>query len=197
MPKYDVFEDRIKAALLEQANEVAASEQLTCKVRQTLFGSQRRENPMKKVFSIKRALIIAAVVCCFAAVAAYAVGTIQKYYSQSSALPTYTAIPSAERLKSDIGFAPKIIADFSNGYSFRQATIAQVSGQDKNGNQVSSFKQLNAEYMSAGGRNMTLVLGGASRFLRDGCVELSGNRPEIPEARAEVCYGRLPNDPRR
>lgn len=111
---------------------------------------------MKKIFSVKKAVILAAVICCLATATVFASGTITQYFSSSSSKLTYTEIPTAKKLTSDIGYAPKIIGSFSNGYNFKGATIVNTSGQSDAGEHLSDFKALDTDYTSADGQAVNL-----------------------------------------
>lgn len=64
----------------------------------------------------------------------------------SDGTPDYVSVPSQETLHHDIGITPKIIEKFSNGYSFKDASIANSEDVDENGNSINFYKELSCDY---------------------------------------------------
>lgn len=102
------------------------------KLCQTLDGLEKERRTMKKV-SVKRGIIIAAAVSVFvigSAVTIATQGTARLIYGNSTSYPNYKEIPTAEKLEKDIGIAPKIVSEFSNGYEFNGAVKVNNSIED-------------------------------------------------------------------
>ena len=112
---------------------------------------------MKKIFSIKRVVILAAVICVLATATVFAAGGITHYTSSSYRGNAYTKIPSADKLSKDIGFTPKIIAAFSNGYAFKDAEPVGTNGQSEENQNLTSFKELSTTYCAPDGKSVTLT----------------------------------------
>lgn len=113
---------------------------------------------MKKIFTIKRVAIAVAAFCFIIPVTAFAVGHIDSYFSVSSSIPDYSEMPTTKDLAQDIGFVPKAIGTFTNGFSFKNATIVNTQGKDDNGNVVEKSKQIDYTYASSDGREITLAI---------------------------------------
>lgn len=89
----------------------------------TLDNLEVKEKGKMKKFTFKKGLIIAAAAVLILGSAAVATqGTTRVISSSSWAFPTYKEIPSAEKLEKDIGITPKVLPEFSNGYTFENAT---------------------------------------------------------------------------
>jgi len=150
LQKAGQFEEQIRESLREATDQVEASDLLRGRIRRALWINQK-EDSMKKV------LVLAAVVCCFVTATVFAAGTISSYVSVSSANPTYTTIPSDKKLNKDLGFSSKIPESFSNGFSFKEASISETAGKDDTGTDICKFKEMYTHYVSAEGQQVTLV----------------------------------------
>ena len=194
MPKNELLESCIRDSLTEAANQITASDMLKIKIHNKLSTQKFKENSMKKVFSVKKAVILAAVICCLATATVFASGTITQYFSSSSSNPTYTEIPTAKKLTSDIGYAPKIIGSFSNGYSFKGATIVSTSGQSDAGEHLSDFKALDTDYTSADGQTVTLSSNNSGTSVSSTKIDQATNYEGIDMNYSEQAYKFVPVD---
>lgn len=150
------FDCLIREALSERANQVNAPDPLKVRIHNELFYENNKEPHMKRVFSIKNVACIAAIICCLVTVTVFASGTFDHYVSKSSGNSVYTEMPSVETLQKDIGFAPKLIGSFSNGYSFKEASIYETAGASASNENLFQFKQLDADYASADGQLVSI-----------------------------------------
>jgi hypothetical protein len=97
----------------------------------TLDNLEVKEKGKMKKFTFKKGLIIAAAAVLVIGSAAIATqGTTRVVTGSSWAVPTYKEIPSAEKLEKDIGITPKILSEFSNGYTFDSATKVDNAIED-------------------------------------------------------------------
>ena len=97
----------------------------------TLDNLEVKEKGKMKKFTFKKGLIIAAAAVLVIGSAAIATqGTTRVVTGSSWAVPTYKEIPSAEKLEKDIGITPKVLSEFSNGYTFDSATKVDNAIED-------------------------------------------------------------------
>jgi len=157
MLKSGAFDSQIRDTLSEAADQIAASDLLKIRIKNSLSTQTIKEEPMKKIFSIKRVVILAAVICVLATATVFAAGGITHYTSSSYRGNAYTKIPSADKLSKDIGFTPKIIAAFSNGYAFKDAEPVGTNGQSEENQNLTSFKELSTTYCAPDGKSVTLT----------------------------------------
>lgn len=67
--------------------------------------------------------------------------------AQSSNIPSYNSVPTAETLQDDIGYLlPKILNNFSNGYTFDSGYIVENEDYSEDGRIFESYKSLNCHY---------------------------------------------------
>ena len=111
---------------------------------------ERKSNPMKskkKISLIAIAATLALGVTVFAAS-----GIVTTWFSSSSSNPEYKSLPSAEQVKSDIGYEPVLIDTFENGYTFKDGSVINNNLADESGNSVEKFKSVSFEYEKDGDR---------------------------------------------
>ena len=101
----------------------------------------------KKISLIAIAATLALGITAFAAS-----GIVTTWFSSSSSIPKYKSLPSAEQVKSDIGYEPVLIDTFENGYSFKDGSVINNNLADENGNSVGKFKSVSFRYEKDGDR---------------------------------------------
>ena len=125
------------------------------KVNETLSSlPEKEENEMKNLKPYKRGSMRKKIIIILAATmvigttvfAAGKAGKIQSIYGSSSAIPTYTTIPTVEQVKNDFKFNPKLVDKFDNGYTFADGYTDNQKGVDENGNTVKKTKSLDFTY---------------------------------------------------
>jgi hypothetical protein len=157
MPSTKLLEIRIKDTLANASNRVEASEQLSFKVKNAINQQTKKEDSiMKKRFTFKSAMIMAAVLC-LTTVTVFAATRVSSYISKGSTGSAYTSFPTEETLQKDLGFVPKTVSAFSNGYTFQNANFGDISAVDKNGKPVGGSKSVYFRY-SAGQEKVTLTV---------------------------------------
>ena len=108
-------------------------------------GSYMKSNKKISLIAIAAALALGATV--FAAS-----GIVTTWFSSSSSKPEYKSLPSAEQVKSDIGYEPVLIDTFENGYTFKDGSVINNKLADESGNSVEKFKSVSFEYEKNGDR---------------------------------------------
>ncbi|ANP68412.1 signal peptide protein [Clostridium tyrobutyricum] len=111
-------------------------------------GDKMENKKIYKNGSFKKRFIIALVATMMIGTTVLAAGKISSITSTShnSEMPTYTTIPTAEQLKKDFKFNPKLVNKFYNGYTFTNGCIVNNEGTDDKGNSVAKTKSLNFTY---------------------------------------------------
>ncbi|WP_411680106.1 hypothetical protein [Clostridium thailandense] len=96
--------------------------------------------------SMKKKFIIALVATMVIGTTVFAAGKITSITSSSSSRPTYTTIPTAEQVKKNLKFNPKLVNKFDNGYIFEKGHTVNNKGRDENGNVVGESQSLDFTY---------------------------------------------------
>lgn len=104
----------------------------------------------RKIMKIKVIAVAAAAALVLGASGFAASNIIVSCVGHSSAIPTYTSLPTAERCVKDVGYAPKLIESFENGYTFKDGTIVHNALKDENNLSVEEFKSITFHYEKDG-----------------------------------------------
>ncbi len=113
----------------------------------------RTKNNKKEnvIMSRKKIGIIAAAAVMVMGIVAYAAtGIIAVHTSHSSSTPEYTKVPTAQECIKDMGYAPTLIDEFANGYSFSDASVMRNAFKDENNSTVEEFASIMARYSKEG-----------------------------------------------
>jgi hypothetical protein len=103
----------------------------------------------KKIYnkvSFKKKVIIALVATMVVGTTVFAAGKISSIFSSSSNIPTYRTMPTAEQVKKDFKFSPKLVEKFDNGYTFADGYAVNNEGRDDKGNSEVKTKSLDFTY---------------------------------------------------
>lgn len=106
-------------------------------------------NPVKIARRIKvsKLITLAAVIIVLFGLTAFAVTiTLGSRNSSSTNQPDYYSVPSPQTLQQDIGIAPNLVENFSNGYTFKSGIIADHQDYGKDHTLFESYKSLKCKY---------------------------------------------------
>lgn len=118
------------------------------KVSETLnsLPNQKENCKMRNMKSFKKRIMIGLVAAMIVGTTVFAAGKVFFINSSSSNIPTYTAIPTVEQVKKDIGFNPRLVKEFDNGYTFTSGHTIDDEVFDEKGNSVEKTKSLGFNY---------------------------------------------------
>lgn len=111
---------------------------------------ERRKRPMLKSKKLRTVLIAAIAVMALSVSAFAASGIITRWDSHSWARAEYDTLPTVEQTIKDVGYAAKLIEEFSNGYAFQSGSIVDNNLVDEGGHSAESFKSFNFTYAKDG-----------------------------------------------
>ncbi len=102
---------------------------------------------VKKVRRVRlTALVLAAALVVLTSLTALAGGVVLHRSGHIYGRPHYTSLPSPETLMRDVGIAPQLPQQFSNGFAFSEANIAQDEDYDEDGVLWESYRSLSCDY---------------------------------------------------
>ena len=129
------------------------SENFHNKLCMTLESFEKENVKMKKV-SFKKSIIIAAAVLAVGTVAFASKGAVNYVMGSTSSKPDYTNIPATETLNKNVGFSPKIVEQFSNGYTFKGGHNGKNKYVDEENGTEEKYKSFMADYEKDGDKVM-------------------------------------------
>ena len=105
---------------------------------------ERKVSYMK---SRKKVVVLAVAAVMLLSITVYAAsGIISTWYTSSSPADELKSLPTKEECMDEIGYSPKLIDNFSNGYTFDSAVFKKNALADENNNVVEKFKSLTCNY---------------------------------------------------
>ena len=116
--------------------------------------SLEKENVKMKKISLKKSIIIAAAVLAIGTAAFASSSAVNYIVGSTSSKPDYTTIPVTETLNKNIGFAPKIVEQFSNGYTFKGGHNGKNKYVDEENGTEEKYKSFKADYEKDGDKVM-------------------------------------------
>ncbi len=152
------FDNLIIDSLTIKAENIQPSDNLINNIHDDI---QRKQaiNTMDKTLkktSIRKIAVICALCVTLVSGVAYAASQATNFISHSNHV--YDKLPALEQLKTDVGFAPKYVDEFTNGYVFLDGSIGNTDGLDDDGNKVASQKFVSLSYAPDGAADNMAIL---------------------------------------
>lgn len=111
---------------------------------------QKMEDRRMKHFSVKKVLGMAAVCCLLVGTVSVAsTGIVTSIVSHSTS-GEYKSFSELEEAEKKAGFSMHAVEQFSNGYSFSNMDVSEMSNQDENGNSLNRYKGIQITYTKQG-----------------------------------------------
>ena len=133
-------------------NKIKISDEMQNRIlKKVKKANYRKEGHYMK--SKKKISLIAIAAALVLGITAFATsGMVTTWFSSSSSDAEYKSLPSAEQVKSDIGYEPVLIDTFENGYTFKDGSVIKNNLVDESGNSVEKFKSVSFKYEKNGDR---------------------------------------------
>ena len=133
-------------------NKIQISDEMQNRIlKKVKKANYRKEGHYMK--SKKKISLIAIAAALVLGITAFATsGMVTTWFSSSSSDAEYKSLPSAEQVKSDIGYEPVLIDTFENGYTFKDGSVIKNNLVDETGNSVEKFKSVSFRYEKNGDR---------------------------------------------
>ena len=133
-------------------NKIQISDEMQNRIlKKVKKANYRKEGHYMK--SKKKISLIAIAAALVLGITAFATsGMVTTWFSSSSSNAEYKSLPSAEQVKSDIGYEPVLIDTFENGYTFKDGSVIKNNLVDETGNSVEKFKSVSFKYEKNGDR---------------------------------------------
>ena len=127
-------------------NKIQISDEMQNRIlKKVKKANYRKEGHYMK--SKKKISLIAIAAALVLGITAFATsGMVTTWFSSSSSNAEYKSLPSAEQVKSDIGYEPVLIDTFENGYTFKDGSVIKNNLVDESGNSVEKFKSVSFRY---------------------------------------------------
>lgn len=146
----EFWEAQIRGALEEKAGHRKVSQEEMEQACRKIHRRIEEETGMRKKWSWKKVMVIAAAVCVIGSVTAIAAGRIVGVESHSSWKEAVNQYSDAQKMGEELNLALPVPETFSNGYTFQSALPVHASGEDEEGNEVKEWTGMNLVYRKDG-----------------------------------------------
>ncbi|AGX44005.1 hypothetical protein [Clostridium saccharobutylicum] len=158
------IDQKIKECLIDKADNASIPENMFFKIRNEILKEKDNKGVfiMKhkllkaKTFIIAGMLIVATTVTCVAATNKSAI------FGSSSHLTEVKTFPSEDKVKESVGFTPKYVGSFNNGFKFDTFNYRNNEVRDDKGAAVEKYKSADFDYKKEGSKkNQSLGMSAA------------------------------------
>lgn len=105
---------------------------------------------MKSKFLNPKTILIAGIVCVLTTVTCVAATDLSGWYGSSSQLTETTTFPDKDEVNEKVGFTPKYIKEFSNGFKFESFNNSNCEKRDESGKAIVKTKSADFDYIKDG-----------------------------------------------
>ena len=136
--------------LRDIVNQIKLDQETKERIRERTLGAlPEREEMMKRNRTGKLVVIACAAALILGVSAKAGSNIIASIYGGSSSVPEYTALPTEEECRKEIGFVPILPETLGDGYEFQDASVVHNKSTDKEGTTIETFKSLSCRYRNA------------------------------------------------
>lgn len=155
------IDQKIKECLIDKSDNASVPENMFFKIRNEIL----KEKDNKGVFTMKhkllkpKALIIAGML--LVVTSATCVATTNHFitFGSSSHRTETESFPSENKVKESVGFTPKYVESFSNGFKFNTFNYSNNEVRDDKGAAIQKYKGADFEYKKEGSnKNQSLTM---------------------------------------
>lgn len=148
------IDQKIKECLIDKSNNASVPENMFFKIRNEIV----KEKDNKGVFTMKHKLlkpktvIIAGMLIIATTVTCVAATDRSGIFGSSSHLTETKNFPSKDKVKDSVGFTPKYVESFNNGFKFNTFNYSNNEIRDDKGAAVEKYKGADFDYKKEGSK---------------------------------------------
>ncbi|WP_252216710.1 hypothetical protein [Clostridium sp. VAP41] len=148
------IDEKIIDCLNKKSDGISAPENMFFKIRAGILGEKDRGVlfNMKIKFLKAKTMIVAGLLCIATTVTCVAATNGLNWISSSSRANEINKFPTEDVVKKTVGYCPKYVDEFSNGFKFESFNFSDSSLENDNGNSVLKTKDANFSYKKDGAR---------------------------------------------
>jgi len=151
------MDEKIKKVLYHKAEKVETDGFMFCRISKRI--EEKGDNAMKNITLTRKFKSIAVLATiCILSVTCYAAAKINSYVSSANGNDQITKFPSAQEVEKSVGFQPKYVEQFTNGFKFESAMPGHVEARDAEENTLESAKEIVFSYEHANKAGLFLTL---------------------------------------
>lgn len=148
------IDEKIKECLIDKSNNASVPENMFFKIRNEIL----KEKDNKGVFTMKHKLfgpktvIIAGMLIIATTVTCVAATNLSGIFSSSSHLTEIKTFPSKDKVKETVGFTPKYVEAFNNGFKFNTFNYSNNEVRNDKGAATEKYKSAHFDYKKDGSK---------------------------------------------
>lgn len=141
-------EMQIKKSLADEAMMIEPSNELFNKIRKDIYEKECNETMKNKSWKLNKGKKLGMVTALCIAIGSVTVigATIGRSWVGHIANNTYMSFPAVEKVKEDVGFAPKYTEELPGGFKYSRGGIGESQLMDESGAVLTSNKQVTFMY---------------------------------------------------
>ena len=158
---YDENIDReIKQYLKNETDGISVPEDMFYKVKNEILRNEEKRNfNMKYKFLRPKTALIEGVICVLTTVSCVATTNLSSWYGSSSPRNDIKTFPSEDLVQKKVGFVPKYVKSFSNGFEFDIFNYSDEEKINEEGKTIVKFKGADFYYKKDGAeKNQSLSM---------------------------------------
>lgn len=146
------IDKKIKECLIDKSENASVPENMFFKIRNEIL----EEKDNKGVFTMKHKLlkpktvIIAGMLIIATSVTCVAATNLSGIFGSTSKLTEIKTFPSKDKVKENVGFTPKYVEAFKNGFKFNTFNYSNEEIRDDKGAAVEKYKSADFDYKKEG-----------------------------------------------
>ncbi|MBW6410716.1 hypothetical protein [Clostridium weizhouense] len=142
---------KITECLNNKAEEISTPENMFFKIRGEILKEKKGGFlDMKFRFLKGKTIIVAGLLCIATTVSCVAATNGRHWISSTSRATEIKNFPTEDKVKDTVGFSPKYVDSFENGFKFESFNVCNEAETDDNGNEVRKLKSAEFDYKKAG-----------------------------------------------
>jgi hypothetical protein len=148
------IDKKIKECLIDKSENASVPENMFFKIRNEIL----EEKDNKGVFTMKhkllkpKTIIIAGMLIIATSVSCVAATNLSGIFGSTSKLTEIKTFPSKDKVKENVGFTPKYVEAFKNGFKFDTFNYSNEEIRDDKGAAVEKYKTADFEYKKEGSK---------------------------------------------
>lgn len=157
MKALEPFDHKIRETLYKTSQHIEASDKLKQNIHNQIIQQKKEKQSMKNIFTVKRVAIIAAILC-LTTITVFAASKLTSSTIHTYKTSLYTDFSKTKELSKELGYSPKAVEVFSNGYKFQNAQGGNTTQTNSYDNNESSEQYKSAFYLYALNNDNKIIL---------------------------------------
>lgn len=149
MQSFSEFDREIKKSISQKVNDITPSEDMFSKIQTKIADRKEDYNMNTKSRKHTKGIMIACAILVFTSATCFAASKIASISGGTD--KRFETFPSQTQIEKAVGFTPKYIEEFTNGYEFEVGFTGTLSGSDDEQNKIAEMKTVGFTYIKEDG----------------------------------------------